>query len=189
MCNSSLVSSCSSSLLPVASLPSTSAYWRIPVLWLSRPPSSIPPNLLPSVALLHPRAPRVHSVLPAHRALMFPRVTTPNALLLTWQAVISLLLLWLCRIMIIPLRGQRRRHSRWISCHFCTIFFIMKLMSGLFTTPFSHVPIWFPPPPAVRAETVCQRVFQEEYKGQSRPPLLLVSWLQQTSSCSSFSSS
>lgn len=186
MINSSFVSSCSSSLLPVVSLPSTSAYWRIPVLWLSRPPSSIRPNLLPSVALLHPRALRVHSVLPAHRALMFPHVATQNAPLLTWQPNISLLLLWPRRITIIPLRGQRRRHSRWISCHFRPIYFIMKLIGWKLHF---HVPFWFPPPPAVCAETVCQRVFQEEYKGQSRPPLLLVSWLQQTSSCSSFSSS
>lgn len=68
MCNTCLttinpfspVSSCSSSLFPVFSLPSTFAYWRIPVLWLSKPLSSIPPNLpslrAPAVALLPPRA-------------------------------------------------------------------------------------------------------------------------------------
>lgn len=109
----SLFSSCCVSIPPVSSLPSTFAYWRIPVLWLSTPVSSVPPHRLSlraaAVALLHPRALRV---LPA---LMLLNITTQNAPLLTWPPVISLLLVCQLRISIIPLTG---RCSRWISCQF-----------------------------------------------------------------------
>lgn len=142
-----LVSSCSSSLLPVSSLPSTFACWRIPVLWLSKPVSSPPPHPLllraATVAPLHPRALRVHYIVPARRALMLLNATTQNAPLLTCQPVISLLLLCLLRILIIPLRGQRGQSSRWISYQFYFLSQLLQKKCKKITADFWRVPLRF----------------------------------------------